>query len=73
MVCSNNKFLIRKVIKFKGQGLNITNKKKYYWHNVIGYNYRMTNICASIGYAQIKRISKILKKKNLYLIFTKKI
>ena len=27
MVCSNNKFLIRKVIKFKGQGLNITNKK----------------------------------------------
>lgn len=72
MVCSNNKFLIRKVIKFKGQGLNITNKKKYYWHNVIGYNYRMTNICASIGYAQIKRISKILKKKKFIFNFYKK-
>ena len=63
MVCSNNKSLISKVIKYKGQGLSITNIKKYYWHDVIGYNYRMTNICAAIGYAQIKTISKILEKK----------
>ena len=72
MVCSNNKFLIRKVIKYKGQGLSITNKKKYYWHDVVGYNYRMTNICASIGYAQIKTISKILKKKKDIYNFYKK-
>jgi len=72
MVCSNNKLLIKKVIKFKGQGLNITKKKKYYWHDVIGYNYRMTNICAGLGYAQITRISQILKKKkNIYKFYKK--
>lgn len=72
MVCSNNKFLIKRVDKYKGQGLIITNKRKYYWHDVIGYNYRMTNICAAIGYAQIKKIRKILKKKKYIYNFYKK-
>ena len=72
MVCSNNKSLISKVIKYKGQGLSITNIKKYYWHDVIGYNYRMTNICAAIGYAQIKTISKILEKKKYIYNFYKR-
>jgi perosamine synthetase len=65
MVCSNNKNLIAKVIRLKGQGLHVTKKKKYYWHNVVGYNYRMTNINAAIGYSQMKIINQILKKKKL--------
>jgi len=70
MVCSNSKKLILKVKKLKGQGLNITKNKKYYWHDIVGYNYRMTNICASIGLAQMNKINNILKRKkkifNLY-------
>ena len=31
--------------------------KRRYWHPVIGYNYRMTNIAAAIGCAQLERIS----------------
>ena len=72
MVCTNNKTLIKKVIKYKGQGLKSNSKKKYYWHDVIGYNYRMTNICAAIEVSQIKKVSKILKKKIQIYNFYKK-
>lgn len=35
-------------------------KKRKYWHDMIGYNYRMTNIQAAIGCAQLERIDEIL-------------
>lgn len=44
----------------RGQGLA---KDREYWHDVVGYNYRMTNICAAIGLAQLERISDILSAK----------
>ena len=61
MVCTNNKNLNDLVIRLKGQGL-ATGKE--YFHDIIGYNYRMTNICAAIGFAQLERISDILKEKD---------
>ena len=39
-------------------------KNRHYWHDVTGYNYRMTNICAAIGLAQLERIDEILSKKR---------
>jgi len=36
---------------------------KTYWHNFVGYNYRMTNMQAAIGLAQMERIDEILEKK----------
>lgn len=45
-------------------------KTKRYWHDFVGYNYRMTNLQAAIGLAQLERIDYILKEKenleNLY-------
>ncbi len=38
-------------------------KTKKYWHNYVGYNYRMTNLQAAIGVAQMERIDDILHKK----------
>jgi perosamine synthetase len=35
-----------------------------YWHDEIGYNYRMTNIQAAIGLAQLENSSEILNKKK---------
>jgi perosamine synthetase len=35
-----------------------------YWHDIVGYNYRMTNICAAIGLAQLERADSILKRKK---------
>ena len=37
---------------------------KEYWHDIIGYNYRMTNICAAIGLAQMERLNVFLSKKR---------
>lgn len=39
-------------------------KEKRYWHTEIGYNYRMTNIQAALGLAQLERIDEIIEKKR---------
>ena len=35
-----------------------------YWHEVLGYNYRLTNLQAALGLAQLKRIEDIMSKKS---------
>jgi len=35
-----------------------------FWHNIIGYNYRMTNMQAAIGLAQMERIDSFVCKKR---------
>ncbi|MBU1007665.1 DegT/DnrJ/EryC1/StrS aminotransferase family protein [Candidatus Dependentiae bacterium] len=61
MVVTNSRSLYAKVQKLKGQGLT---EKQEYWHDIVGYNYRMTNICAAIGLAQLENITQVLKQKQ---------
>jgi perosamine synthetase len=61
MVVTNDETLFDRSVHFKGQGLA---KHRQYWHDVIGYNYRMTNICAAIGLAQLEQIDGFLKRKR---------
>lgn len=61
MVVTNDETLFDRAVHFKGQGLA---KHRQYWHDVIGYNYRMTNICAAIGYAQMENIDFFIKRKR---------
>lgn len=61
MLSTNDQTIFERALHFKGQGLA---KYRQYWHDVIGYNYRMTNICAAIGLAQLERIDEILQKKR---------
>lgn len=35
-----------------------------YWHTEIGFNYRMTNLQAALGFAQMKRIDEFVQKKR---------
>ncbi|HZM02942.1 MAG TPA: DegT/DnrJ/EryC1/StrS family aminotransferase [Candidatus Saccharimonadales bacterium] len=67
MVVTNDKTLYERSKHFKSQGLAA---HREYWHDVMGYNYRMTNICAAIGLAQLERAEEFLAKKtalsNLY-------
>jgi perosamine synthetase len=40
-------------------------KEKRYWHTEVGYNYRMTNIQAALGCAQLERIDSLMEKRSL--------
>lgn len=60
MVLTNDATLYERSCRLKDQG---TAKDREYWHDIIGYNYRMTNICAAIGVAQLGRVEEFIKKK----------
>jgi len=38
--------------------------QRHYWHDVVGYSYRMTNLQAAIGVAQVKKLSGFLERKR---------
>ena len=61
MVVTNNKAFFDKAYHLKTQGVSPT---KTYWHDCIAYNYRMTNICAAIGLAQLENANLIIEKKR---------
>lgn len=61
MVVAKNTDVIERARLLKNQGVS---SKKEYWHEVLAYNYRMTNICAAIGCAQISKATEILEKKR---------
>lgn len=37
---------------------------KKYWHDEVGYNYRLTNLQAALGLAQLERIDETVKRKK---------
>lgn len=61
MVVTNDATLYERAVHFKSQGLA---KHREYWHDVVGYNYRMTNICAAIGLAQLEQADEFIAKKR---------
>jgi len=61
MVITKEDSILKKAIHLKTQGVSST---KEYWHDVVAYNYRMTNICAAIGLAQLERADELLAKKR---------
>ncbi len=61
MVASSRQSLISRAAYLKNQAVSPTRE---YWHDEIGFNYRMTNICAAIGVAQLECADSILQKKR---------
>ena len=59
MCLTNSKELYSKMRILRDHGMSL-NKK--YWHEVVGFNYRMTNLQAAIGCAQLERIGDIIKQ-----------
>jgi perosamine synthetase len=53
MVVTNDDALADKVLLLKGQGLDPHHR---YWFPIVGYNYRMTNVAAAIGMAQLEKV-----------------
>lgn len=61
MVTTNDETLYARAVHLKGQGLA---KYRQYWHDIIGYNYRMTNIAAAIGVAQLEQVDSFIERKR---------
>jgi len=61
MVITNDAKLASRLRQTKGQGQSMTRR---YWHEIIGFNYRMTNLAAAIGTAQMERLPAILQRKR---------
>jgi len=60
-VATNDDALAARMRMVKGQGQS-TNRR--YWHEELGFNYRMTNIAAAIGTAQMERFAEIVARKR---------
>jgi perosamine synthetase len=56
-VVTNDSALAEKMRLYRGQGMD---PKRRYWFPVIGFNYRMTNIQAAIGLAQLERAEELI-------------
>jgi len=69
MVTTNDKKLADKLNVLKAHGME---KRGNYYHKVLGYNYRLTNIQAALGLGQLERIEDILKKKIQIAFWYKK-
>lgn len=58
---SDNEDLIEKMKILRDHGMN---PNKRYWHDIIGFNYRMTNLQAAVGVAQLNKLDNFLDKKR---------
>jgi len=60
MITTDDAELAHKARLLRNHGMSET---RTYWHDHLGFNYRMTNLQAAIGVAQLERIDEILKTK----------
>jgi len=61
MIVTGNRELAEKVRMLRDHGMD---PKRRYWHSILGYNYRLTNIQAALGVAQMERIDQIVEQKR---------
>jgi perosamine synthetase len=61
MCITNNDALAERMRILRDHGMNV-NKK--YWYDFLGFNYRMTNMQAAIGLAQLEQLDDLLKIRN---------
>ena len=59
MITTDDDALADRMRLMKNQGMT---QERRYWHPVVGYNYRLTNIQAAIGLAQVERLDEQLRR-----------
>lgn len=61
MLTTNDADLAKRIRLLKGQGMS---PERRFWFPIVGYNYRMTNIQAAIGLAQVERIDWFIERRR---------
>jgi len=61
MVITNDDALAHRVRMLKGQGQD---PERRYWFPIVGYNYRMTNVEAALGLAQLEQLDRHLAARD---------
>ncbi|MCA0366520.1 MAG: DegT/DnrJ/EryC1/StrS family aminotransferase [Proteobacteria bacterium] len=59
-VTTNDDELAARMRLLRSQGMSA---ERRYWHPVVGFNYRMTNLTAAIGVAQMERLDEALARR----------
>ncbi len=71
MVVTKDDSLLGKMKLLRDHGMS---PKRRYWHELPGYNFRMTNLQAAIGLAQMEQIDKFLiDRREIVDIYNKKL
>lgn len=61
MCLTNNEELAEEMRILRDHGMN---SQRRYWYDVIGFNYRMTNLQAAVGVAQLEKLDEFAEKKR---------
>ena len=71
MVVTNNEKFFEKLIMLNEQGRN-PKIKKAFWSEILGYKFKMSNLQAALGLAQIERVDDLLQRKiEIFHIYKK--
>jgi perosamine synthetase len=60
-VVTNDPGVAERIKLLKNHGMD---PQRRYWHPVVGYNYRLTNLQAALGLAQLERIEEFIRRKR---------
>ena len=71
MFVTNDPELFEKVLILSNHGRTSTQTKQF-WPDVLGFKYKMSNVQAAIGCAQVQRIEELIKRKQEILNFYRK-
>lgn len=61
MCLTDNEKLAERMKRLRDHGMS---PEKKYWHDEIGFNYRMTNMQAAVGVAQLSKLDEFIVKKR---------
>ena len=62
MVCTNDEVFAGLVRKLRDHSFST---ERHFWHEYVGFNYRMTNMQAAIGLAQVERLDEIVTRRRV--------
>ena len=71
MICTDNENINNKIKMLRDHAMS---SEQRYYHITLGYNYRMTNLQAAVGVAQLERIEYFLnERKRIFNTYSEKL